>query len=118
MTHRFLARDGLPLNPCQEITKRTQGRPSRYARAGRMTQRFLARDRATPQPVPRITKRTQGRPSRCALGGRMTHRFFARDGLPLNPYQELRNEPKVSNPGVPQATEAELIGLQNLRNCF
>jgi hypothetical protein len=47
----------------------------------------------------------------------MTHRFFARDGLPLNPYQELRNEPKASNPGVPQATEAELIGLQNLRNC-
>jgi hypothetical protein len=47
----------------------------------------------------------------------MTHRFLARDGLPLNPYQELRNEPKASNPGVPQATEAELIGLQNLRNC-
>jgi hypothetical protein len=46
----------------------------------------------------------------------MTHRFFARDGLPLNPCRKLRNEPKASKPGVPQATEAELIGPRNLRN--
>jgi hypothetical protein len=47
----------------------------------------------------------------------MPHRFFARDGLPLNPCQKLRNEPKASNPGVPQETKAELMGLRNLRNC-
>ena len=47
----------------------------------------------------------------------MAHRFFARDGLPLNPCQKLRNEPKASNSGVPQATKAELIGLRSLRNC-
>jgi hypothetical protein len=46
----------------------------------------------------------------------MTHRFFARDGLPLNPFQRLRNEPKASDPGVPKAMKAKLIGLQNLRN--
>jgi hypothetical protein len=47
----------------------------------------------------------------------MTPRFFARDGLPLNPCRKLRNEPKASNPGVPDATKAELVGLRNLRNC-
>jgi hypothetical protein len=50
--------------------------------------------------------------------GRMTNHFLlARDGLPLNPCKKLRNEPKASNPGVCHATKAELIGLQNLRNC-
>jgi hypothetical protein len=47
----------------------------------------------------------------------MTHRFFAREGMLLTPLQELPNEPRASNPGVPQATKAELIGLLNLRNC-
>jgi hypothetical protein len=44
----------------------------------------------------------------------MTHRLFGRDGLSLNPCQKLRNEPKASNPGVPHATKAELIGLRQL----
>jgi hypothetical protein len=31
----------------------------------------------------------------------MTHRFFTRDGPPLTQFQELRNEPKASNPDLP-----------------
>jgi hypothetical protein len=48
--------------------------------------------------------------------GRMTNRFLASYGLVLN--RKIRNEPKASNPGVPQAPEAELIGPRNLRNYF
>jgi hypothetical protein len=122
MTHRFLASYGLSLTP--KITKRTQGRPSRLpkvcARGGGMTTAFLLVTAAA-QPMTKITKRTQGRPSWCAQGvcpkRRDDHRFFARDGPPLNRCQKLRNEPKASSPGAPQATKAELIGLRNLRNC-
>ena len=40
----------------------------------------------------------------------MAHRFIARDGLPLNPCPKLRNEPKASNPGVPQ-TLADMVEI-------
>jgi hypothetical protein len=76
--------------------------------------------------------------------GRMTNRFFATFGLPLKPkntkrtqgarevvwwgrrfrlplseiQQKLRNEPKATNPGVPQATKADLIDLRNLPASF
>jgi hypothetical protein len=70
---------------------------------GRMTNHFLLARDGLPLE---IAKRTQGLSSRYARSGWMTYRFLARDGPPLNLCQKLRNEPKVSNSGVPQATES------------
>jgi hypothetical protein len=47
-------------------------------------------------------------PSWCPPVGQMTYCFLARGGPPLNPCQKLRNEPKTSNPGVPQTTVSRI----------
>jgi len=84
-----------------KITKRTQGRPSRYARGGQMTHPFIARDVLPLNPCQNYETNPRP-PSRYARGGQMTHPFIARDGLPLNPCQNYETNPRPPFPVRPR----------------